>query len=94
MNDILYVNPPGNGRSLWPVGPPGISKGVVVSRRILAVNRMSSDDLWKHLTAALTVLERSGMGELTYRERKALTTRARECAVELRLRGDQLRLTI
>ena len=63
-----------------------------MTRQILEVKRMSNADLWKHLFRATSEMQRAGIGELMHGERKALATRAHECATELYKRGEQLKL--
>jgi hypothetical protein len=60
-----------------------------MARDILAVDRMSEADLWKHLIRCLGELARAAPGELTFAERKALARRSDECARELFARGQQ-----
>ena len=61
-------------------------------RRILAVDRMSTAQLWREMIGQLAVADRS----LDQTEPRSLTSahvrRAMECAVELHMRGTQLGL--
>ncbi len=61
-------------------------------RRILAVDRMSTDQLWREMIGQLAVADRS----LDQTEPRSLTSvhvrRAMECAGELHMRGTQLGL--
>ena len=60
--------------------------------KLLETSRMTDRSLWDHLMLSLSTLEGAQLGQLTISERRGLARRARECAAELRMRGQQLAL--
>lgn len=60
----------------------------------LAVDRMSSKALWDFLISDLIRLEAGQLGGLENVHRTIYITRARRCAVELRMRGAQTTLDV
>lgn len=71
----------------WP--PPPLGKAALMGD-LLAVDRMTDQQLWTCCVYELIHLVASRPGELTWAERRGMARRSLECVNELKIRGQQL----